>query len=69
MVIFLIYIYYDYIFSLDLVRDIFDNLFVYVLEKEVVWLFFLDDNLFGLGCYDDIINVIVRLVENFFKLK
>ncbi|HHV5883668.1 TPA: MBL fold metallo-hydrolase, partial [Streptococcus agalactiae] len=60
---------YDHIFSLDLVRDTFDNPPVYVSEKEAAWLSSPDDNLSGLGRHDDIINVIARPAENFFKLK
>ena len=40
---------YDHIFSLDLVRDTFDNPPVYVSEKEAAWLSSPDDNLSGLG--------------------
>ncbi|HER6475898.1 TPA: MBL fold metallo-hydrolase [Streptococcus pyogenes] len=60
---------YDHIFSLDLVRDAFDHPPVYVSEKEAAWLSSPDDNLSGLGRHDDIITVIARPADNFFKLK
>ncbi|EHI74503.1 hydrolase [Streptococcus criceti] len=60
---------YDHIMSLDAVRDKFGQAPAYISEKEAGWLTNPVDNLSGLPCHDDMVNVRARPADHFYRYR